>query len=85
MVPSRIVRWIRIPTGLIRQSIPEIGRLVAVADAYDAMTSDRSYRKALPHDHAIHELQRCSGSQFDPEFVAPFLSAIEQHRISQAE
>jgi response regulator RpfG family c-di-GMP phosphodiesterase len=68
------------PQGLMGDNIPVIGRIVAVADAYDAMTSDRAYRKALPHDIACGELERCCGTQFDPEIVQVFLAHVEQHR-----
>jgi response regulator RpfG family c-di-GMP phosphodiesterase len=68
------------PQGLMSHNIPQVGRIVAVADAYDAMTSDRAYRKALPHDIACGELERCVGTQFDPEVVRVFSFAIEQHR-----
>jgi response regulator RpfG family c-di-GMP phosphodiesterase len=68
------------PQGLMADNIPLIGRIVAIADAYDAMTSDRAYRKALPHDIACGELERCCGTQFDPEIVQVFLAHIEQHR-----
>ncbi len=68
------------PQGLMGGGIPLIGRIVAVADAYDAMTSDRAYRKALPHDIACGELERCCGTQFDPEIVALFTAAIEDFR-----
>ena len=68
------------PQGLMSHNIPLVGRIVAVADAYDAMTSDRAYRKALPHDIACGELERCVGTQFDPEVVRVFSYAIEQHR-----
>jgi len=51
-----------------------------VADAYDAMTTDRAYRQALPHVIACGELERCSGTQFDPEIVRVFLMHIEEHR-----
>lgn len=68
------------PQGLEKHNIPEIGRLIAVADAYDAMTSDRAYRKALPHRVAVEELQRCVGTQFDPEVVKVFLHEIEEYR-----
>ena len=44
-----------------------------IADAYDAMTSDRAYRKALPHEVAIAEIERCAGAQFDPELVPMFI------------
>jgi response regulator RpfG family c-di-GMP phosphodiesterase len=68
------------PQGLMSQNIPMVGRIVAVADAYDAMTSDRAYRKALPHDIACGELERCVGTQFDPEVVQVFIHHIEEHR-----
>jgi response regulator RpfG family c-di-GMP phosphodiesterase len=68
------------PQGLMGGNIPLIGRIVAIADAYDAMTSDRAYRKALPHDIACGELERCSGTQFDPEIVEVFLAHIEEYR-----
>ena len=71
------------PRGLIGDNIPLLGRIVAIADTYDAMTSDRSYRKALPHDVAIAELERCAGAQFDPELVPTFIRMIEEHRKQQ--
>jgi HD-GYP domain-containing protein (c-di-GMP phosphodiesterase class II) len=64
--------------------IPLIGRIVAIADAYDAMTSDRAYRKALPHDIACGEIERCIGAQFDPEIVPVFLAQIEEYRRLEA-
>jgi len=72
------------PQGLMGDHIPLIGRVVAVADAYDAMTSDRAYRKALPHEIACGELERCVGSQFDPEIVPVFLAQIEEFRKIEA-
>ncbi|MEO8212395.1 MAG: HD domain-containing phosphohydrolase [Myxococcales bacterium] len=72
------------PQGLMADHIPLIGRIVAVADAYDAMTSDRAYRKALPHEVACGELERCSGVQFDPEIVPVFLAQIEEFRKAEA-
>jgi response regulator RpfG family c-di-GMP phosphodiesterase len=71
------------PQGLMGENIPLLGRIVAVADTYDAMTSDRAYRKALPHDVAVAELERCSGAQFDPRIVDVFLREIEVFRRSQ--
>ncbi len=68
------------PQGLRADGIPLIGRIIAVADAYDAMTTDRAYRQALPHVIACGELERCSGTQFDPEIVRIFLVRIEEHR-----
>lgn len=66
------------PSNLSGLRIPLIGRIVAVADSYDAMTSDRPYRKSVGHDRAIGELKRCVGDQFDERIVAAFLSAIEE-------
>lgn len=68
------------PLGLSGEDIPSIARILAVADSYDAMTSDRAYRRALRHDVAIAELRRCAGTQFDPTIVDAFLEAIEKHR-----
>lgn len=62
------------PQGLKGRSIPLAARILAIADAFDAMTSDRSYRKAMTVDQAIDELRRCAGAQFDPELVEVFLS-----------
>jgi response regulator RpfG family c-di-GMP phosphodiesterase len=73
------------PQGLMGDHIPLIGRIVAVADAYDAMTSDRAYRKALPHEIACGELERCTTSQFDPEIVPVFLAQIEEFRKLEAQ
>ena len=68
------------PLGLKGEEIPKIARILAVADAYDAMTSNRAYRRALTHEVAITELLRCSGTQFDPSIVEAFLQAIEKYR-----
>jgi HD-GYP domain-containing protein (c-di-GMP phosphodiesterase class II) len=54
--------------------IPLGARIIAVADAYDAMTSDRPYRKALPHEIALAELERGAGKQFDPAVVEAFIA-----------
>jgi HD-GYP domain-containing protein (c-di-GMP phosphodiesterase class II) len=72
------------PQGLMGDSIPLVGRIVAIADAYDAMTSDRAYRKALPHEIACGEIERCMGAQFDPEIVPVFLAQIEEFRKVEA-
>ncbi|MCS6912661.1 MAG: response regulator [Myxococcales bacterium] len=68
------------PQGLMSDRIPLIGRIVAIADTYDAMTSDRSYRKAMRHEVAVAEIERCAGSQFDGELVEVFLRCIEEWR-----
>jgi len=69
------------PDGLVGQNIPLDGRLLAVADAYDAMTSDRAYRTGMPHDKAISILCEGAGSQWDAEAVEAFL-AIESEIIT---
>jgi len=68
------------PGGLKGEAIPKMARILAVADSYDAMTSNRAYRRALQHSVAITELKRCSGTQFDPAVVDSFLIAIEKYR-----
>jgi HD-GYP domain-containing protein (c-di-GMP phosphodiesterase class II) len=61
------------PDGLAGAQIPLIARVVGLADAFDAMTTDRPYNPALSLDEAFAELERTSGSQFDPNCVAAFL------------
>ena len=58
------------------EEIPLEARIIAVADTYDAMTTDRPYRKGLEHETAVGELNRCSGTQFDPEVVRHFTAVI---------
>jgi diguanylate cyclase (GGDEF)-like protein len=60
------------PFGLRGNDIPLGARIVAIADAYDAMTNDRPYKRAISHDAAISELRRHAGTQFDPELVTLF-------------
>ncbi|MEU4682104.1 HD-GYP domain-containing protein [Streptomyces xinghaiensis] len=67
------------PCGLSGDGIPESARVVAVADAFDAMTSTRSYRRARPVGEAVAELRRCAGSQFDPRMVRALCRALERH------
>ena len=64
------------PDGLIGEKIPLGSRIINVADAYQAMTSDRPYREALSEREAIAELKRCAGSQFDPEIVMVFIRIL---------
>jgi diguanylate cyclase (GGDEF)-like protein len=66
------------PDGLRGAQIPVGARIIAVCDAFDAMTHDRSYHRAWPAATAIAELQRCAGSQFDPEVVAAFAAVWTQ-------
>ena len=71
------------PAGLAGDEIPLGGRIIALSDAFDAMTSDRAYRKAMPRDAALAELRACAGLQFDPELVAAFCDAlpVDFHRL----
>jgi putative nucleotidyltransferase with HDIG domain len=71
------------PLRLAGNNIPLIARIISVADTYDAMTSDRAYRKALPHEVTIGEIERCSGSQFDPEIANTFTQELERFREEQ--
>ena len=64
------------PDGLARTDIPLGARIIAVCDAYDAMTSNRSYRRAMSAEVALAELRACAGTQFDPEVVAAFLTLM---------
>jgi putative nucleotidyltransferase with HDIG domain len=66
------------PHRLSGQEIPALSRVLAVCDAYDAMTSDRPYRAGIEHRLALDELVRCSGTQFDPECVQAFLRLYEE-------
>lgn len=62
------------PLGIKGERIPLECRMVAIAAAYDAMTSDRPYRQAMSHEAAIEELKRCAGAQFDPGLVKVFIT-----------
>jgi len=69
------------PSGLAGEDIPLMGRIICLADCFDAMTSSRTYRKALPLEVAMTEIQRCSGTQFDPALADAFLRiGAEQFR-----
>ena len=61
------------PRGFRGEEISLVARIFAVVDAYDAITSDRPYRKAMPHQYALEEISRHAGSQFDPQVVEAFL------------
>ena len=76
------------PDGLIGESIPEIARIIAVADAYDAMTSNRSYRRAIPQQKVREELVKGLGTQFDPVFAKTMIHLIDvdtEYRMKELE
>lgn len=64
------------PYGLAGAAIPIEARIVSVADAFDAMISDRPYRSAMPREAALAEVDRCAGSQFDPKIAAALLALV---------
>jgi HD-GYP domain-containing protein (c-di-GMP phosphodiesterase class II) len=64
------------PKGLKGKEIPVMARIIAIADAYDAMTNDRTYRNKMSYEEAIIELKQYSGIQFDPEIVSLFISEV---------
>ena len=66
------------PDGLVGEEIPENARLIGVADAYDAMTSNRSYRKVLSQEIVRREIEIGKGTQFDPYFAKIMLEMIDE-------
>lgn len=70
------------PDGLAGEDIPFVARIIAVADAYDAMTSNRVYRKHLPYNIVISELEKCSGTQFDPKIAAVMTELLRTRTIA---
>ncbi|KPK21590.1 MAG: hypothetical protein AMJ76_02320 [Dehalococcoidia bacterium SM23_28_1] len=64
--------------------MPLAARIFAVVDVYDAITSDRPYRRARPHEYALEEIKRNTGTQLDPKVVEAFLKAEERGLIRNA-
>jgi HD-GYP domain-containing protein (c-di-GMP phosphodiesterase class II) len=71
------------PEGRAAETIPVEARLLGVADAFDAMTSHRPYRRALTVERALAEVKRCAGTQFDPELARAFVDAWESGEIGR--
>ena len=69
------------PSKLSGDKIPYLVRIVTICDAFDAMTSNRSYRKALPMKTVISEIEKCKGTQFDPEIANAFLKIIDSDEV----
>lgn len=68
------------PNGLKGEEIPLLSRVITIVDAFDAMTSDRAYKARKSIDEAIAELEKCSGTQFDPELVPVFIKYIKDNK-----
>ncbi|MFZ3386893.1 MAG: HD domain-containing phosphohydrolase, partial [Candidatus Hydromicrobium sp.] len=64
------------PQGLKGENIPLISRIISIIDAYDVMTHDRSYKKAVSKKESLEELKRCAGTQFDPKLVKIFIQVL---------
>jgi HD-GYP domain-containing protein (c-di-GMP phosphodiesterase class II) len=71
------------PDGLKGEEIPLVSRIIFVADTFDAMTSDRPYRKGLSLEVTIDELIKCSGTQFDPQIVGVFVRIIKEKYLEE--
>ena len=72
------------PRGLAGQNIPYMARILTIADCFDAMTAKRPYKQALSVEYAVNELEKNSGTQFDPVLVKKFVELIHEGKISIA-
>ncbi len=72
------------PRGLSKEEIPFEARIIAVADAFDAMTKDRTYRNALTREEALNEFKKHSGTQFEPDVVDVFLNDVMEEKSEGA-
>ena len=68
------------PDRLYGRQIPELARIIGVADTYDAMTSKRSYRDVLPQEVVMAEIEKCKGNQFDPEVADVMLALMSEDK-----
>jgi putative nucleotidyltransferase with HDIG domain len=71
------------PRGISGENIPILGRVICIADAFDAMTTDRPYRKGLSVEQALYELKKHAGTQFDPQLVDLFVEMIKRGDLNQ--
>ncbi|UMZ74319.1 Cyclic di-GMP phosphodiesterase response regulator RpfG [Natranaerofaba carboxydovora] len=70
------------PRGLKEKEIPYLSRIISIVDAYDVMTNDRSYKKAISNKEALNEISKCAGSQFDPELAKVFVKLMKKDEIN---
>jgi diguanylate cyclase (GGDEF)-like protein/PAS domain S-box-containing protein len=68
------------PNGLSGNQIPELSRIISIIDAYSVITHPRPYKRALPPQEAAQEIERCSGTQFDPDLVKVFLNVLNENK-----
>jgi HD-GYP domain-containing protein (c-di-GMP phosphodiesterase class II) len=73
------------PRQMKGESIPRLGRILCLADSFDAMTTDRPYRKGLSFEQAIYEIKKNKGSHFDPELCDLMIDLIERGEIEHLE
>ena len=66
------------PLGIAGEDIPLPCRILGIVDAFDAMTNDRPYRKAMPQEDALNEIRRCAGVQFDPQLAEEFTRMLNE-------
>ncbi|WJV30870.1 HD-GYP domain-containing protein [Rossellomorea sp. AcN35-11] len=73
------------PYGLKETNIPKLARILCIIDSFDAMTTERPYQKTKTFAEGIRELRACSGYQFDPTYVEPFIQMIEENHMGQGD
>ena len=81
------------PHKLVAEEIPLFGRVIGLADSFDAMSSTRTYRAAMSHQQVLEEVARCSGAQFDPQLAKiflkldfqPFHNMVQKHQNQQGQ
>jgi putative nucleotidyltransferase with HDIG domain len=73
------------PDGLSSNAIPLESRIIAICESFDAITSEKSYKEAMPFELAVHEIESGAGTQFDPDAVSAFLEVVRSGAISPAE
>ena len=69
------------PRQLKGKEIPYLARIICIIDAYDVMTHDQPYKKAIPKKEALNEIKRCAGTQFDPRLAKIFIKMIKYTRL----